>query len=255
MNGVDTLNAMIAIALDGEGTLAKAADIIRDPRIKSLLAELAAERGESVVLLKEEVRSLGGTPEDRGTVVGSAHRLYTEVKLALAPEDRRAVIDEVKRSEERVREKFQGLLHQDAALPPAVRAIVEQHFEQLRRSCSRVNELELDCETAPAETRRPPAPQPRRPARSNANGTQEHTTMTGKQRNEGEGNKTAAKEYDDAARKFVDSGKVDEKAKEAARAREGAEREELDRAEQAGKSHAKGEDPALRRQRENAKAH
>ena len=254
MNGVDTLNAMIAIALDGAGTLAKGADIIKDPRIRTLLTELAAEREESVILLKEEVRSLGGTPEDRGTVVGSAHRLYTEVKLALAPEDRRAVIDEVKRSEERVREKFQGLLHQDAALPPAVRAIVEQHFEQLRRSCSRVNELELDSETAPAETRRPLAPQPRRPTRS-VNGTQEHTTMTGKQRNEGEGNKTAAKEYDDAARKFVDSGKVDQKANEAARAREGAEREELDRAEQAGKSHAKGEDPALRRQREDAKAH
>ena len=160
MNGVDTLNAMIAIALDGAGTLAKGADIVKDPRIKALLAELAGERDESVSRLKDEVRSLGGTPEDRGTVVGSAHRLYTEVKLALAPEDRRAVIDEVKRSEERVREKFQELLRQDGALSPAVREIVEQHFEQLRRSCSRVSQLELDCETAPAEGRRP---QPRRP--------------------------------------------------------------------------------------------
>jgi uncharacterized protein (TIGR02284 family) len=251
MNGVDTLNAMIAIALDGAGTLAKGADIVKDPRIKALLAGLAAEREEGVSRLKDEVRSLGGTPEDRGTVVGSAHRLYTEVKLALAPEDRRAVIDEVKRSEERVREKFQELLRQDGALPPAVRAIVEQHFEQLRRSCSRVSQLELDCEAAPAEGRRPS--QPRRRTR-NAIGTQEHTTMTGKQRNEGEGNKTAAKEYNDATRKFVDSGKVDQKAEEAARARQGAERKDLERAERAGKSHAKEEDPALRRQREDAKA-
>jgi uncharacterized protein (TIGR02284 family) len=250
MNGVDTLNAMIAIALDGAGTLAKGADIVKDRRIKALLAGLAAEREEGVSRLKDEVRSLGGTPEDRGTVVGSAHRLYTEVKLALAPEDRRAVIDEVKRSEERVREKFQELLRQDGALPPAVRAIVEQHFEQLRRSCSRVSQLGLDCETAPAEVRRP---QTRRRTR-NATGTQEHTTMTGKQRNEGEGNKTAAKEYNDATRKFVDSGKVDQKAEEAARARQGAERKDLERAEQAGKSHAKEEDPALRRQREGAKA-
>lgn len=169
MNGVDTLNAMIAVSLDGAGTLAKGADIIKDPRIKSLLAELASEREDGVTRLKDEVRSLGGTPEDRGTVVGSAHRLYTEVKLALAPDDRRAVIDEIKRSEERVREKFQELLHQDGALPPAVREIVEQHFEQVRRSCCRVNELELDSETAAAEARRPPPPQPRRRAR-NANG-------------------------------------------------------------------------------------
>jgi uncharacterized protein (TIGR02284 family) len=252
MNGVETLNAMIAVSLDGAGTLAKGADIIKDPRIRSLLAELASERQQSVIRLKEEVRSLGGTPEDRGTVVGSAHRLYTEVKLALAPEDRRAVIDEIKRSEQRVREKFQELLHQDTALPPAIREIVEQHFEQMRRSCSRVNQLELDSELVSAEGRKP-APQPRRPARS-TNGTQEQTIMTGKQRNEGEGNKTAAKEYNDATKKFVDSGKVDQKAEEAARARAGAEAKELDRAEQAGKSHAKEEDPAVTRQpREHAK--
>jgi uncharacterized protein (TIGR02284 family) len=252
MNGVEILNAMIAVALDGAGTLTKGADIIKDPRIKTLLVELAAEREGCVVRLKKEVRSLGGTPEDRGTVVGSAHRLYTEVKLALAPEDRRAVIDEIKRSEERVREKFQELMHQDKALPPAVRETIEQHFEQMRRSCSRVSQLELDCEPAAAEIRRPSGPQPSRRAR-NANRTEEHRTMTGKQRNEGEGNKTAAKEYNEATRKFVDSGKVDPKAGEAARARESAERSELDRAEQAGKSHAKEEDPQLNRRREPAK--
>jgi uncharacterized protein (TIGR02284 family) len=252
MNGVEILNAMIAVSLDGAGTLAKGADIIKDPHIKSLLAELALEREGGVTRLKDEVRSLGGTPEDRGTVVGSAHRLYTEVKLALAPDDRRAVIDEIKRSEERVREKFQELLHQDKALPPAVREIVEQHFDQVRRSCSRVNQLELDSEAPPAQTRRPQTTPPGRRTRK-ANGTQEHRTMTGKQRNEGEGNKTAAKEYNDATRKFVESGKVDQKADEAARAREGAERKELDRAEQAGKSHAKEEDAKLHRQAQPVK--
>src|SRR5688572_9777596 len=108
-SGVDILNAMIAVSLDGAGTLAKGADIVRNPRIKTMLIELAAERDDIVTRLKEEVRSLGGVPEDRGTVVGSAHRLYTEVKNALAPNDRHAVIEEIQRSEERVREKFQEL--------------------------------------------------------------------------------------------------------------------------------------------------
>jgi uncharacterized protein (TIGR02284 family) len=249
MNGVDTLNAMIAVSLDGAGTLAKGADFVNDPRIKTLLMQLAAERGDVVARLKDEVRSLGGTPEDRGTVVGSAHRLYTEVKIALAPHDRRAVIEEVKRSEERVREKFQELLQQDKTLPPAIRDIVEQQFEQMRRSCSRVNQLELDSEAAQPEARRRTA-SPRRRA---THRTEDHANMTGKQRNEGEGNKTAAKEYNDATRKYAESGKVDKQAEAAARARDSAERKELDRAERAGKSHAKEEDPQLRRHREHAK--
>jgi uncharacterized protein (TIGR02284 family) len=249
MNGVDTLNAMIAVAMDGAATLSKGVDIINDPRIKSLLSELAVERESMVAELKHEVRALGGTPEDRGTVVGSAHRLYTEVKLALAPHDRRAAIDEIKRSEERVREKLQALLAEDKTLSPAVRAVVERHFDRVRQSCARVNQLEFDCERARSHAR--PSPRRRIPVRPPAPQTKEDL-MTGKQRNEGEGNKTAAKEYNEATTKFAHSGKVEQKAQDAARARSGAERQELDRAEQAGKSHAKGEDPQLR-QRETAK--
>jgi hypothetical protein len=66
------------------------------------------------------------------------------------------------------------------------------------------------------------------------------------QKNEGEGNKTAARHYNEAQRRFVKSGKVDEKAREAERALQGAERGEIERAELVGKSHAHGEDPAIK---------
>jgi hypothetical protein len=67
------------------------------------------------------------------------------------------------------------------------------------------------------------------------------------QRNEGEGNRTAAREYNEAQRRFVESGKVDEKAREAERAMEGPERRDLENAELVGKRHAAKEDPAIER--------
>jgi hypothetical protein len=51
------------------------------------------------------------------------------------------------------------------------------------------------------------------------------------QRNEGEGSRTAARRYDRAVEKTVRSGKVTEKARQAARALEGPEGSELFRAE------------------------
>lgn len=66
------------------------------------------------------------------------------------------------------------------------------------------------------------------------------------QRNEGEGNKTAARHYNEKTEKFAQSGKVDQKAREAAQAVDGDKRDDLKRAEQEGKSHAKGEDPKLK---------
>ncbi|MFZ3178836.1 hypothetical protein [Methylocystis hirsuta] len=56
--------------------------------------------------------------------------------------------------------------------------------------------------------------------------------------NEGEGSRTAAKQYNEATRKFVESGKVDKAAKDAERAIEGDEAEELKRAEDEGRAHA-----------------
>jgi ElaB/YqjD/DUF883 family membrane-anchored ribosome-binding protein len=66
----------------------------------------------------------------------------------------------------------------------------------------------------------------------------DETRIDPNQRNEGEGNKTAAREYNEAQRRFVQSGAVEERAREAARAMNSAEREELERAEAIGKQRA-----------------
>jgi hypothetical protein len=72
-------------------------------------------------------------------------------------------------------------------------------------------------------------------------------------RNEGEGNKTAARHYNEKAEQFAKSGKVDQKAHEAEDAIEGAEGRELERAEAEGKRHAAGEDPAVQGRKKSRK--
>ena len=63
---------------------------------------------------------------------------------------------------------------------------------------------------------------------------------------QGEGNYEATRRYDKATTDFVQSGKVDQAARDA-RPKDAAEAESLRKAEEEGKSHAKGEDPALRK--------
>lgn len=64
----------------------------------------------------------------------------------------------------------------------------------------------------------------------------------------GEGNYQATRDYNQATRDFVTSGRVPEAARRAApsSAREAAS---LERAERAGKSRARGEDPEIARRR------
>ena len=63
------------------------------------------------------------------------------------------------------------------------------------------------------------------------------------QKNEGEGNKTAARQYNKATQNFVNSGKVEKAAKEAQQAMQSDEREDLERARHEAASHAKEHDP------------
>jgi hypothetical protein len=67
------------------------------------------------------------------------------------------------------------------------------------------------------------------------------------ERNEGEGNRTAARRYNKAQQEFVRSGKVEKKAREAREASEGPEGDELRDAELVGKRHTAEEDPEVKR--------
>jgi len=62
---------------------------------------------------------------------------------------------------------------------------------------------------------------------------------------EGEGSYSGSKDYNDRTKKFVDSGKVDQAAKDAEPKNE-QEKHEMQKAERLGKQHAKEEDPALK---------
>ena len=64
--------------------------------------------------------------------------------------------------------------------------------------------------------------------------------MGSTQKNEGEGNRTAAKVYNDATTRFAKSGKVDKAAREAEDSLEN-DGAELSRAEKAGRKPAHGE--------------
>ncbi len=63
-------------------------------------------------------------------------------------------------------------------------------------------------------------------------------------REHGEGNYKASREYNDATRQFVKSGRVDEAADQAA-PQSDEEAREMEEAEKTGRQHAQGEDPEI----------
>jgi hypothetical protein len=68
------------------------------------------------------------------------------------------------------------------------------------------------------------------------------------QKNEGEGNQTQARAFDRDQKRFAESGKVEQAAREAEKSLDNTEEaRHLKQAERVGKSHSHGEDPAQKR--------
>lgn len=62
---------------------------------------------------------------------------------------------------------------------------------------------------------------------------------------EGEGSYSATRDYNERTKRFIDSGKVDKAANDAA-PKSTEEQQSMQKAERLGKKRAKGEDPALK---------
>lgn len=136
---VDTLNDLIRIVEDSHEGYRQAAESSEDSDLKALFGDLADQRGAIVRELQRTVAEQGGAPDMGGTVVGSAHRFFLELKSAVLGHDRDAMLAEVQRGESECVRRYEEALAKD--LPPDVIAAVSPHLERIRVDHDRMAQL------------------------------------------------------------------------------------------------------------------
>lgn len=136
---IKVLNELISVCLDGIKGFRDAYEHAKDAEVRSVLSELAKDRESIVFAFQTEVRDLGGTPKEEGSLLGVAHRLYMDLKSAVSGDDRKAILDEVQRGEEYTLSKFQEALNKD--LPLDVKSIIQLHYNQVQKSYDRIQAL------------------------------------------------------------------------------------------------------------------
>ncbi|RAO76171.1 PA2169 family four-helix-bundle protein [Dyella jiangningensis] len=127
---IDVLNDLIAATLDSSDGYSEAADHAKNPMIADLFRQWAAERRRVVAELRVAVRDLGGEPEDDGTVLASVHRMFLDLRSHMSHGDR-AVIDEVERGEDHIKDKFERALAEES-LGPRARDAVQAAYAPVR---------------------------------------------------------------------------------------------------------------------------
>jgi uncharacterized protein (TIGR02284 family) len=101
--------------------------------------EYSRERAQMAAELQTEVRSLGGDPDKGGSMSGSIHRGWLNLKAAITGHDDHAIVSEAERGEDVAKEAYESALK--ATLPPSAQTLVQQQAAKVRRVHDAVRDL------------------------------------------------------------------------------------------------------------------
>ena len=109
-------------------------------RFQQIFRQRADERSRLAEDLRAEVRRLGGNPEDSGSFMGKTHQGFMNLKSAITGRDDKAIINEVERGEDYLKEKFETALN-NTDLPPECRSVGERVYQSVRQGHDQMRDL------------------------------------------------------------------------------------------------------------------
>ena len=137
---ISALNTLLETCEDGAQGFQTAAEGLKDRSTKELFKQYARERAQCADELRAEVRRLGGKPEEGGSVSGTMHRGWMNIKSAITGKSDSAIIAEAERGEDVALHTYQKAIQSD--LPPEVQSKVQRQFTQIKAAHDRIRELE-----------------------------------------------------------------------------------------------------------------
>lgn len=136
---IDTLNNLIETVIDSADGYQNAIKEAETSRFSEIFARRGAERQMLTEQLQAQVRTLGGAPEDDGTMLASAHRMFLNLRHAVAGGDQ-AVIDEVESGEDHIKAKFEDAL-KDMEVSATTRTIIEDAYGIVKDGHDEIRDL------------------------------------------------------------------------------------------------------------------
>jgi uncharacterized protein (TIGR02284 family) len=139
-HGTTILDTLTTTLIDSINGYRDAASNAESSNFQELFRSMADDRSKVVEDLRSEIRRLGGNPPDDGSFLGATHQRFLDLKAAVTGRDDKAIINEVERGEDYLKEKFETAL-KDADLPADSRSVVEHAYQSVRQGHDKVSSL------------------------------------------------------------------------------------------------------------------
>ncbi|PVM91912.1 PA2169 family four-helix-bundle protein [Caulobacter endophyticus] len=136
---IKLVNGLVEITIDSADGYEEAAKDAQSSRFKTLFQARAQERRGIVSDLQAEVRRLGGTPDDDGSILAAAHRVFLNVRDALTKGDE-AVVKTVEDGEDHIKAKYEKALG-DVDIQPETRRAIEEAYAKVKAGHDQMRDI------------------------------------------------------------------------------------------------------------------
>ncbi|QIK96383.1 PA2169 family four-helix-bundle protein [Sphingomonas sp. HDW15A] len=135
-----TLKTLTSTLNDSVNGYREAAKDVHSNEFREMFTQFADDRSRCSADLQAEVRRLGGEPDNDGSTLGGLHQTWLDLKAAVTGRDDKAILNEVERGEDYLKEKFETALNGDH-LTGESRTAVERAYQSVRAGHDRMSAL------------------------------------------------------------------------------------------------------------------
>ena len=146
---ISVLNSLITTTIDSAHGFERSAEDAEVPTFIDMFREFSQERRQVVGRLQERVRTLGGTPNDDGSLKADLHRRWVDLRDAISRGGDKEIIEEVERGEDYLKGKYDTAL-KDNELSAETLTVIREAYQSVRAGHDRASALKHGMQSATA---------------------------------------------------------------------------------------------------------
>jgi len=139
-NNIDVLQAIIEKNYDARKGYRKAMMDIQDPELKSFMQQQALVRSSFTTTIDQEIRNLGETPIENGSVTATLRRTWIDIKSRIADNADDIIIEEIIRGEKAKVKEYKGALKNNL-LAPETHNLLQSQLKSIKNTLKEVKQL------------------------------------------------------------------------------------------------------------------
>ncbi|WP_412561264.1 ferritin-like domain-containing protein [Winogradskyella sp. MIT101101] len=135
------LNALLEKTYDAEKGFKKAAENVDNPSLKAYFENKAQERYNFGHELKKEIRSFNQDVDKGGSLTGTVHRAWMDLKSLFSSDDEESMLEEAIRGEKAAVNEYEEIL-KETSLPLSTKSILQSQKNIINEGLTKINALE-----------------------------------------------------------------------------------------------------------------